>query len=69
MRGAILAAAKGHVARAIDRLMAEGPVPVCFLGGLGPAFAGRLAARYGGLIRPPAGSALDGALALARTLP
>jgi len=67
--GAVLAAAEGHVARAIDRLMAEGRVPVCFLGGLGPAFATQFEALYGGLIRPPAGSALDGALALALTLP
>ena len=34
--------------RAIDRLMADGPVPVCFLGGLGRVFAGRLAGRYAG---------------------
>ena len=32
---AILAAAEADVARAIDRLMREGPLPVCFLGGLG----------------------------------
>ena len=40
---------------AIDRLLADGPLPVCFLGGLGPVFAARLAGRYGGLIRAAAG--------------
>ena len=65
---AVLAGAAEAVARAIDRLMAEGPVPVAFLGGLGPLFAGRLAARYPGLLRAPKGSGLDGALMLARRL-
>ncbi len=65
---AILAEAEAAVARAIDRLQADGPLPVCFLGGLGPVFAERLAGRYPGLIRAPLGSALDGALALARGL-
>ena len=60
--------AEAEVARAIDRLLADGPLPVCFLGGLGPVFAARLAGRYGGLIRAPRGSGLDGALALARRL-
>ena len=65
---AILARAEADVARAIDRLMADGALPVAFLGGLGPVFAARLAARFGGLIRPPKGSGLDGALRLAREL-
>lgn len=65
---AVLAQADGEVAAALDLLLAEGPAPVCFLGGLGPAFAARLGARYGALIRPPLGSALDGALAMAREL-
>ena len=60
--------AEAAVASAIDRLQADGPVPVCFLGGLGPEFAGRLAARYPGMIRPPNGTGLDGALAMARGL-
>lgn len=64
--GAILAAAVAEVAAAIDLLLAQGRAPVCFLGGLGPYYAGRLADRYAGLVRPPRGSALDGALALAR---
>ena len=65
---AILARAEAEVARAIDRLMADGPVPVAFLGGLGPVFAARLAGRYGGLIRAPRGTGLDGALLMARRL-
>lgn len=65
---AILDRAEADVARAIDRLMAGGPLPVAFMGGLGPLFAGRLAARLGGLIRAPKGSGLDGALRLAREL-
>ena len=50
---AIMGEAEAAVAAAIDRLQADGPLPVCFLGGLGPEFAGRLAARYPGMIRPP----------------
>lgn len=63
---AVLAEAEAEVAAAIDLLLAERPAPVRFLGGLGPTFAARLAGRYGTLIRPPLGSALDGALAMAR---
>lgn len=66
---AVLAEADAAIAGAIDRLMADGPLPLCFLGGLGRAFAARLAPRYPGLIREPRGTGLDGALALARDLP
>ena len=55
--------AEADIARAIDRLMADGPAPVAFLGGLGPVFAARLGRRYAGLMRAPKGSGLDGALA------
>jgi glucosamine kinase len=65
---AALAEADAAIAGAIDRLMADGPLPLCFLGGLGRAFADRLASRYPGLIRAPRGTGLDGALALARDL-
>jgi glucosamine kinase len=64
--GAILAAATAEVAAAIDHLLAPGPVAVCFLGGLGPVYAARLGPRYGALVRAARGTALDGALALAR---
>jgi glucosamine kinase len=66
---AIVRAAEADVTGAIDRLMADGPLPLCFLGGLGAVFAGRLAGRYAGLIRQPRGTGLDGALLLARRLP
>jgi glucosamine kinase len=66
---ALLVAAEAEVIRAIDRLMADGPVPVCFLGGLGRVFAARLSGRYAGLLREPVGTGLDGALLLARSLP
>ena len=64
----ILAIADVDVVAGVDRLLRDGIVPVCFLGGLGPVFATRLAGRYGGLIREGQGTALDGALALARGL-
>jgi glucosamine kinase len=65
---AILARAEAAVAASIDALRAAGPVPVAFLGGLGPVFAARLTPRYGDAVRAPLGDSLDGALALAREL-
>jgi glucosamine kinase len=65
---ALLGAAEGAVARAIDRLSQDGPAPITFLGGLGPIFARRLAGRYAGRIREARGTGLDGALLLARRL-
>lgn len=62
----IMAGAEAAVAAAIDALQADGPLPVCFLGGLGPEFARRLASRYPGMIRPAAGTGLDAAVAMAR---
>jgi glucosamine kinase len=53
---AILAGAEAQVAAAIDHLLDGAALPVCFLGGLGPVFAARLAGRYGDMIRPAAGS-------------
>jgi len=64
----ILADADAAVARALDRLEADGLLPIVFTGGLGPTFAARLGPRYPTLVRPAQGSALDGALALARGL-
>jgi glucosamine kinase len=63
---AVMAEAEAAVAAAVDRLEADGPLPVCFLGGLGPELARRLAPRYPGMIRPPLGTGLDAALAMAR---
>jgi glucosamine kinase len=64
---AIVREAEASVMGAIGRLMADGPLPVCFMGGLGAVFAERLAGRLPGL-RAPRGSGLDGALMLARGL-
>lgn len=61
---AVMAAAVRHVAQAITVLQAGQALPVVLLGGLGPAFAQRLAGRWA--IIPARGTALDGALALAR---
>ncbi|QYK41102.1 MAG: ATPase [Paracoccaceae bacterium] len=61
---AILAEALREVAAAIDILQAGRALPVVFLGGLGPAFRDRLAGRWP--VAEPLGSALDGALMLAR---
>jgi glucosamine kinase len=63
---AILAEADTEIAASIALLSAEGPLPVVFLGGLGPLFARRLAGRWD--IREALGTALDGALAMAREM-
>jgi glucosamine kinase len=52
------------VSEAIAVLQGNRPLPVTFIGGLGPAYAKRLAGRWE--IAPAQGSALDGALMLAR---
>ncbi len=59
----ILARATDDIAAAITLLQGNAPVPVTFTGGLGPAFAARLT-RWPQ--RPALGTALDGALLLAR---
>ncbi|MBL4927315.1 BadF/BadG/BcrA/BcrD ATPase family protein [Fuscibacter oryzae] len=61
---AVMQAATDHVAAAVAVLQAGQDLPVVFLGGLGPTFAARLAGRWP--IRPALGTALDGALRLAR---
>lgn len=60
---AVMAAAEADVAAAIGALQQTPALPVVYLGGLGPAFAARLAGRWPA--RPALGSALDGALLLA----
>ncbi len=62
----ILAAADDWIVRSVDQLRGGEDLPVTFLGGLGAVFAERLRPRYGAAIRPAKGSALDGALWLAR---
>ncbi|MFT3974222.1 MAG: BadF/BadG/BcrA/BcrD ATPase family protein [Amaricoccus sp.] len=64
----ILADADAAIARALDHLEADGAIPIIFSGGLGATFAARLGHRYPTLVRPAKGSALDGALAMARDL-
>lgn len=62
----VLAQADAYVTQAIARLRGEAELPVVFLGGLGPVFAARLAGRWP--IVEARGTALDGALRLAREL-
>lgn len=62
---AVLAGADGEILDAIGHLNGAG-LPVTFTGGLGPVFAARLKDRLGAPIRASRGSALDGALAMAR---
>lgn len=61
---AVMAKAEADVASAIDHLQSGARLPVVFLGGLGEVFADRLKARWP--VHAPVGSALDGALWLAR---
>lgn len=61
---AVLERATADVAEAMDLLQGGGSLPVVFLGGLGPTYAERLAGRW--TVRPSIGTALDGALWLAR---
>lgn len=61
---AILAQASEDVAACIAVLQTDPALPVTFIGGLGPTYAGRLAGRWPTALAK--GSALDGALMLAR---
>lgn len=61
---AIMTRAKAEISEAITVLQAGRNLPITFLGGLGPYFADRFAGEF--LIRAAAGTALDGALILAR---
>ena len=60
----VLARAMSDVGEAVDLLQAGGSLPVVFVGGLGPTYAERLTERWP--IQPSKGTALDGALWLAR---
>lgn len=61
---AILAQAKADIVQAVGVLQMGRNLPVTFLGGLGPFFANRCAGEFD--IRAAYGTALDGALILAR---
>lgn len=64
---AVLEQAAADVASAIDHLQSDGALPVVFIGGLGPTYAAALADRWE--LRAALGTALDGALMLARETP
>jgi glucosamine kinase len=61
---ALLADAAKDVAASVAVLQRDPPLPVTFIGGLGPTYAAILARHW--IILPAQGSALDGALMLAR---
>jgi glucosamine kinase len=61
---AVMAEAVADAAEAVALLQGDDGLQVMFLGGLGTVFADRLAGRFA--IRPALGTALDGALMLAR---
>jgi glucosamine kinase len=63
---AIMSDALAEVTAAVNHLQADGAVPVVFIGGLGPTYARALADRWD--LREALGTALDGALILAREL-
>lgn len=63
---AIFGAAVAELRSILATLQGAAPLPVTFLGGLGPAYAARLAGLW--TIRPALGSGVDGALAMARAL-
>lgn len=63
---AILSEAERYIASVIEALRADADLPVCWIGGLGPAWAARLGARWPQLAAK--GSALDGAVLLARSM-
>ena len=60
----VMEAADAHVGAYVNRLQGDSNLPVVFLGGLGPVFAARLRDLW--TIRQASGTALDGALWLAR---
>lgn len=59
----------GGLARRLERLGHPEGAPWVLTGGLGAGLAARLAGPIAAGLRPPGGSALDGALAMARALP
>ena len=60
---ALFSASLSQIAAMIDHLQGDVPLPVVFLGGLGEAYAARLAGRWD--IRAAKGAGLDGAVLLA----
>ena len=64
---AVMREAEAEVAQAIEVLQSAPPLPVVFLGGLGPVYEKRLAGRWP--VAQSRGTAVDGALYLARRQP
>ncbi|WP_138466192.1 BadF/BadG/BcrA/BcrD ATPase family protein [Poseidonocella sp. HB161398] len=64
----ILAEGAGHIARVLAALGHRPGDPLCLTGGIGPAFAPYLPDGLQAGLREPAGTPLDGALAIAREL-
>lgn len=63
---AILSDAVADLHRMLTVLQSLGVLPVTFIGGLGPTYAARLGGHWP--LRAPLGSALDGAMAMAREM-
>jgi glucosamine kinase len=63
---AILSDAVADLHRMLMVLQGPGVLPVTFIGGLGPTYAARLGGHWP--VRAPLGSALDGAIAMAREM-
>lgn len=63
---ALLDAAVTELRSMLARLQGDDPLPVTFLGGLGPVYAARLGDLWP--LRPALGTGVDGALAMARAL-
>jgi len=65
---ALMLAGARWLERALDALALRPDDPLCLSGGLGPRYARWLRADHRARLRPPEGSALDGALRLARRM-
>ncbi|WP_323766860.1 BadF/BadG/BcrA/BcrD ATPase family protein [Antarctobacter sp.] len=63
---ALLQEGADYLCRALDALDPEGRAPVCLVGGLGPVYADWLPLAVQARLVPAAGTALDGALRMAR---
>jgi len=65
---AIMERATGALVATLDKLQTRTAKTLCLAGGLAPVYAPRLPDVYRKILRPAKGTALDGAVALARSL-
>jgi len=65
---AIMERATGALVATLDKLQTRTAKALCLAGGLAPVYAARLPNVYRKILRPAKGTALDGAVALARSL-